>query len=102
MSDTRREPRHYTREFKLEAVRAIDEPGNSLSKVARNLDICPKMLRRWRKELTADPKDAFPGKGRLKPDEEKVRRLEQEVERLRMERDILKKAVGIFSGSDRR
>lgn len=97
MSQQRRDRRKFTREFKIEAVRMVTEQGMSQSQVARDLDLDRKMLGRWRRELEQEPAEAFPGEGRLKPEAEQIRQLEREVERLRMERDILKKAVAIFS-----
>jgi transposase len=74
--------------------------GRDLSEVARELGIRPDMVRKWKKKFEADGQSAFPGSGRLKPEEADLRRLRRENERLRMERDILKKAVAICS--DRR
>jgi transposase len=92
--------RRFSREFKLEAVRLVTAEGHSVTQVARDLDIRPDMLRRWRKQIEADGAGAFPGIGRMKPEEEKVRRLGRDLKRVRQERDILKKALAIFS--DRR
>ena len=97
MTKQRRPRRSFTREFKLEAVRLVTEKGLSQAQVARDLDLDVKMLRRWRREFEAEGDHAFPGQGRLRPDEEQLRQLQRDVERLRMERDILKKALGIFS-----
>jgi transposase len=55
------------------------------------------MLGRWKQELARNPKAAFPGQGHGTPEEEELRRLRRENERLRMERDILKKAAALFS-----
>ena len=96
MSTTTR--RKFTREFKVEAVRLVTDGGLSVSQAAQDLDVRPDMLRRWRKKLADDPAEAFPGQGRLKLREEKVRQLQREAARLRQERDILKKALAIFSG----
>ena len=52
--------RHFTREFKLEAVRLVTTGGHSVGQVARDLDINETMLRRWRQEMAADPTAAFP------------------------------------------
>lgn len=98
----RRKRRVFSREFKVEAVQMMSSPGMTVAQAARDLDIDAKMLRRWRRELEQDPTEAFPGEGKLKSDDQKIRDLQREVERLRMERDILKKAVGIFSQSPRR
>ena len=89
--------RHYSREFKLEAVRLATEGGISVAQAARDLGIHDTVLRRWKKQFEEDPAGAFPGKGRLKPEDEELRRLRRENARLSQERDILKKAPAIFS-----
>ena len=68
--------RSYTPEFKYEAVRLITEEGRSIAEVSRNLGINATMLGRWKRE--AQEVDAFPGKGRMKPMEEELRRLQRE------------------------
>ena len=90
-------PRTYDLEFKLEAVRMGSEPGVTARDVERRLGIGQGVLSRWKRQLARDGKQAFPGKGHLKPEDEEIRRLKRENERLRRERDILKKAVAIFS-----
>lgn len=92
--------RRFSQEFKVEAVRMVIEQGRDLFQVCQDLEIRPDMLRKWIKKFESDGMHAFPGSGHLKPEDEEVRQLRREVERLRMERDILKKAVAIFS--DRR
>lgn len=92
-----RKRRSFSKEFKIEAVRLITESGQSISQVGRDLGIRDTLLGRWKKEFEQDQVAAFPGKGHLKPEEEELRRLRRENERLRMERDILKKAAAIFS-----
>ena len=89
--------RQYTKEFKIEAVRLIVEEGRPISEVARELGIGENLLHRWKKKSEEGKIDPFPGQGRLSPEDEELRRLRRENERLRMERDILKKAVAIFS-----
>lgn len=89
--------RKFSREFKVEAVRMANEGTRSNNAVARDLGIHVNLLGRWKQQLTGDPKHAFPGKGKLKEPDEENRRLRREVERLRTERDILKKAISIFS-----
>jgi transposase len=93
----KRNRRTFTAEFKREAVRMVTEAGHSLAAVARDLELDPKMLRRWRQEEEQEGPGAFPGKGHQAPDQEELRQLRREVERLRMEREILKKALAIFS-----
>jgi transposase len=90
-------PRKYDLEFKVEAVRMASEPGITNREVERRLGIGLGVLSRWKRELKDDEAQAFAGKGQLKVEDEKMRRLKRENERLRRERDILKKAVAIFS-----
>jgi transposase len=68
-----------------------------MAAAARDLEVRPDMLRRWKRQLEEDPVEAFPGKGNLKPDEDQIRRLQRELARVKEERDILKKVVAIFS-----
>jgi transposase len=79
-----------TAEFKHEAVRLSTEQGYGVAETARNLGLNVNMLRRWRRELNDTPHGAFPGHGRLTPEQEELHRLRDENKRLRMERDILK------------
>jgi len=90
-------PRKYDLEFKVEAVRMASEPGVTNRDVERRLGIGQGVLSRWKRELNRNGQESFAGKGRLKPQDEEMRRLKRENERLRRERDILKKAVAIFS-----
>ena len=92
-----KEKKNYTPEFKMEAVRLVTEQGYKTTEAARNLGIHPGVLNRWKKQLTADEKNAFPGKGRLTPEKEELKRLRKENQRLKMERDILKKAAAFFA-----
>jgi transposase len=83
-------------------VRLASEPGNTQAKIERDLGVSQGIISRWKRELLSDGEQAFPGKGRLKPEDEQLRRLKRENERLRRERDILKKAVAIFSENPNR
>ena len=89
--------RTYSREFKVEAVRLLETSGKSASQAERDLGIGKGNLWRWKWELVADSENVFPGQGRLTAEQERLRQLERENEILRQERDILKKAVAIFS-----
>jgi len=91
----------YTAEFKQEAVRLVTEQGYSMSQAARNLDININMLRRWKHQMNEQGQEAFPGKGRLLPEQEELYRLREENKRLRMEREILKKTVTFFANESR-
>src|SRR3954465_5664711 len=94
MSKTRRT---FTPEFKVEAVRLVTEQGKSLAEVARDLDLGESMLRAWKQAPATDGGQAFPGKGNPPALEEELRRLRAEVERLTMERDVLKEATAFFA-----
>jgi transposase len=87
----------YTSEFKFEAVQLWETSGRSASQVERELGTGRGVLRRWKREFVAAGDEAFPGHGRLAPEQEHVRQLERENEILRQERDILKTAIAIFS-----
>ena len=89
--------RTYSREFKLDAVRLAETSDESMAQIERNLGITEGCLRKWRSRLAADGESAFPGHGNLPPDQERVRQLERQLEIVRQERDILKKAIAIFS-----
>ena len=89
--------RKHSREFKLEAVKMVRERGVTIAQAARDLDLNVNVLRSWVKAQRADPEHAFPGVGQQKPDDVEVTRLRREVSRLKMERDILKKAVAYFA-----
>ena len=93
--------RRHSAEFKVEAVRMVTDKGLSVTQVARDLGIERSLLTKWKRELTEDPDHAFPGKGRLKPMEEELRRLRRELEVVRQERDILKKATAFFAKNSR-
>ena len=89
--------RQFSREFKLEAVRLVKERGVSVAQAARDLELHQTVLRSWMRELAADPQQAFPGKGVMKPEQAELDRLRKEVAKLKMERDILKKAAAYFA-----
>lgn len=89
--------RKYEPTFKREAVRLAEESGKTDRQVERELGLYQGAIGQWRKELEKDPEHAFPGTGRLKPLEEENRRLRRELAGVREERDILKKAIAIFS-----
>lgn len=91
----------YTREFKIETVKLVTEGGASAQQVADDMGIHVNTLYKWIRDLAAKPDNAFPGKGHLtSTDAELIRQLKRENERLKMERDILKKAMAIFSKED--
>jgi transposase len=68
-----------------------------VAQAARDLDVHENVLRNWVKDLEADAQVAFPGRGKLKPEQEEIDRLRREVAKLKAERDILKKAAAYFA-----
>ena len=92
------ERRKFTREFKLEAVRLIKDRGVSYVQASQDLDVHVSQLRDWVKRFSADPQQAFPGHGQMKPEQLEIARLKREVIKLKAERDILKKAAAYFAG----
>ena len=97
----RKNRRKYTKEFKLEAIQLVAQRGGDASEVARHLGIRPNLLNRWIREYKSDSQYAFPGGRKLKEPEEQIRKLEKELADTKMERDILKKALAIFSKQSR-
>jgi len=92
--------RKYDRDFKRNAVLLCSEPGRTVTDVAENLGIAKDMLYRWRREYhLSNGKLAFPGHGieALTEEQKRIRELEKKLRETQMERDILKKAMAIFS-----
>lgn len=87
--------------FKHEAVQLVLTSGKSAVQIAKDLGVSNSALSRWVRESRAQPTAAFPGKGHLSPSDEELRRLQRENEVLRQERDILKKAIAIFTHESR-
>lgn len=89
--------RAFTREFKLEAVRLIRDRGVTAAQASRDLGVHENVLRKWVRDFEADPQQAFPGQGQMKPEQLEIERLRREVIKLKAERDILKKAAAYFA-----
>jgi transposase len=89
--------RKHSREFKVQAVKLVRERGVTVAQAARDLELSQTLLRKWVRQFVADPRDAFPGLGQQKPEDAELTRLRREVARLKMERDILKKAAAYFA-----
>jgi transposase len=96
--------KQYSAEFKQEAVRLVSEGGLSLSQAAQQLGVNRNLLAKWKRHLAAAYEaqtagrsgyEAFPGQGRAHDAE--LARLRREVAALKMERDVLKKAISIFA-----
>lgn len=91
--------RKYDPEFKKQAVLLTAEPGRSVKEVAENLGISRELIYRWRRQMQDRGELAFPGHGKisLTEEQERIRELEKKLRDTEMERDILKKAMAIFS-----
>jgi transposase len=91
--------RQFTREYKLEAIRLVKK-GQTVAKVAAALGIRPDMLRTWKRQVEGNDsgaKEVFRGHGRVTSQEQELRRLRGELERVTEERDFLKKAAAYFA-----
>ena len=90
--------KQFDKDFKLNAVRLVHEGKLTVKQVSRDLGVGYSTLERWIREIREHgAKNVFPGSGYLKPEDERIKKLERENEILRRERDILKKAMAIFS-----
>jgi transposase len=85
--------RNYTKEFKEEAVRLITEEGYSYAEAGRNLDVNPNLLSRWKREFEGVEIDS----GSAAAMQAELKRLRKENKRLKLEREILKKAAAFFA-----
>ena len=84
--------RQFTREFKLQVVREVDA-GKPMAQVARQHQLNPNTVAKWRKQLRKYPDTAFARRGHAYTEEARVAELERMVGRLTMENDLLKKAL---------
>jgi transposase len=89
--------KQFSKQFKIDAVKLVTEQGYNISEAARNLGIHHSSLRRWKKQFETNCNQAFPGKGHMSPEKEELDRLRKENKKLRMEREILKKAAAFFA-----
>jgi transposase len=85
--------RKYDKQFKIDAVNLLNTTNKNASEVARDLGIRPDMISRWKREFEQENIQAFTGQGN--PRDEELAKLRKEVADLKMERDILKKAMAI-------
>jgi transposase len=79
--------KQYSKQFKIDAVKRVTEQGYKVSEAARSLGIHAGILRRWKEQLTAEDRPAFPGNGKMN----------SEKEELKMEKEILKKAAAFLA-----
>ena len=90
--------KRFTREFKLEAIRLLERGERPAAEIARELGINRNQLYKWQEQLSAKGEAAFPGHGRPAGDKDaEIARLKRELDRVKEERDILKKAAQYFA-----
>jgi transposase len=90
--------RKFDKEFKSEAVKLTED--RPLTHVAKDLGLQPNVLSKWKQQLKKNPLNAFTGKGT--PEEEEIKKLKKELAQVTQQRDILKKAIAIFSEQPQR
>ena len=91
----------YSKEYKLDAVSLVLDQGYTVTEAAKSLEINRSVLQRWIKEFQSDDGHAFRGNGKLTPEQAEIRRLKEENRRLKMEKEILKKATVFFAKETR-
>ena len=89
--------KRYDKQFKIEAVRYYEESDKTRKEIEQELGITSGCLSHWKRELAEQGTEAFPGNGNLPDTEKELARLRCELEIVKEERDILKKAISIFS-----
>ena len=87
----------FSKEFKQEAVRLLETASKPAADLARELGVRRNQLYKWQEQLSLKGEDAFPGKGRRSGKDDEIARLTRELERVKEERDILKKAALYFA-----
>jgi transposase len=87
----------FTKAFKAEAVRLLEQSGKPAAEVARELGVRRNQLYKWQAQTTAQGAHAFPGSGRQPKPASDLARLKRDLARVTEERDILKKAVAFFT-----
>ena len=90
--------KRFSKEFKINAVELLMKTDKTIAETAISLGVRPELLYRWKANYLSNQTSAFPGSGHLKdPEEERLRKLERELRTVTEERDILKKALAVFS-----
>lgn len=87
----------YSKEFKIDAISLVTEQNYTQTEAANSLGITPKLISRWIREYKTDEEHAFRGNGKLTPEQLELRCLREENKRLKMEKEILKKATVFFA-----
>ena len=97
----RKRRKKYTREFKVEAVRKVLVDDRTYRDVGNEIRVSENVLGRWVRAVSDDEQEAFPGKGMRKSKDQEIFELKRDLDGLREERDILKKALVVFGRQQR-
>ena len=89
--------KRFTPEYKEEIIKLVTERRKNISEVAKDIGVTSTSIRRWITQYSEYGKDAFPGKGNLRAEDDKIRKLMRDNIDLKEENEILKKAMAIFS-----
>ncbi len=91
--------KRYNEAFKIEAVKLVTKRQYTMTQAAKSLGISVDSISKWKKRLEDVPSTnlAFPGNGNINAADQEKKLLEKEVQKLRIERDILKKALAYFA-----
>lgn len=92
----KKQRRKHSSEFKQEAVALVTEHGYSMAAAGRSLGVNGALIGRWKQEFEQHAAGAFPGQGKRSAEQQRIHELEAENRRLRMEKEILKKATAFF------
>jgi len=92
-----KEKKKYSKEFKLDAISLVKDQGYTRIEAAKSLGIDRQLIGRWIKEEETEGEESFRGQGKLSPEQLEIRRLKEENKRLKMEKEILKKAAAFFA-----
>lgn len=89
--------KQYTDEFKKEAIRLLETSGKTVTEIERDLGMTHGLLRKWQRRFQVDPVSDKLELSEVEQLKAELRQMKRELEITRMERDILKKTVSIFS-----
>jgi transposase len=92
-----RKVRKFSKEFKLDVINMVKLGEKSVRELSKELDIQDVTIYSWIRKYKEDKEEAFPGEGKLKTSDEEIRKLRKQLADVTEERDILKKAISIFS-----
>ena len=89
--------RKFDVDFKKQVASMVLVEGLTRSEVARRFDLAPAVVGQWVKKFQDDGVHAFPGKGKINPEQQELNQLKRDLRRVTMERDILKKTISLFA-----